>query len=185
MKYAGPVRKKLGIRTIFNYLGPLTNPAGARRQVLGVPRPELTEMLANVLAARNVEHAWVVSGETGVPATPGLCDLTITGTTHVAEVRRGQIRQFTVRPEDLGLEPAPLAELVVESPQASAETVKAILNNQETGARRRHALLNAGAALVVAGVTEKLSEGIEKAAHAVNAGGAMHTLEQLVEQSNG
>ena len=114
MKYAAPVRKELGIRTIFNLLGPLTNPAGARRQVLGTSRPELTETLARVLAARNETLAWVVHG------CDGLCDLTISGPTRITEVREGRIRTFEVHPNDIGFETAPLGTLLVNSAKASA-----------------------------------------------------------------
>jgi anthranilate phosphoribosyltransferase len=172
MKYAGPVRKQLGIRTIFNLLGPLTNPAGARRQVLGVPRPELTETIGEVLAARGAEHCWVVHGE-------GLCDLTITGTTRVTEVREGRLRAFEVHPSDAGLGVAALEELLVSSPRESAETIQHILSGAERAARRDHAILNAAAALIVAGVCTDLREGVRRAAEAVDTGAAMAKLDHL------
>jgi anthranilate phosphoribosyltransferase len=183
MRYAGPVRKQLGIRTIFNYLGPLTNPAGAKRQVLGVARPEMTETLAGVLAARGAVSAWVVTGETGVADRPYLCDLTITGETRISEVRDGQVRTFTVKPSDVSLEPAPLDALLVDSPQASAEAVLAILSGRDQGPRRRHALLNAGAALIVAGIAKDLFAGIGRAAQAVDSGAAMARLHELARLS--
>lgn len=179
MRYAGPVRKKLGIRTIFNLLGPLTNPAGAKRQVLGTSRPELTEQLAKVLAARNATHAWVVHG------LDGLCDLTITGPTRITEVCQETLRTFEVNPGDVGFDAAPLDSLIVESPQASAEAVRAILTGQDQGPRRQHALLNAGAAIVVAGIAEDLKNGVRKATQAVDTGKAAAKLQQLVEISRG
>ncbi len=185
MKYAVPVRKQLGIRTIFNYLGPLTNPAGAKSQVLGVARPEMTETLAGVLAARGARLAWVVTGATGVAERPHLCDLTITGETRVSEVRDGQVRTFTVRPSDVGLDAAPLDSLLVDSPQASAEAVLAILSGRDQGPRRRHALLNAGAALIVAGLAKDLFAGIACAAQAVDSGAAMARLHDLARFSQG
>ena len=177
MKYAGPVRKKLGIRTIFNLLGPLTNPAGAKRQVLGTSQPELTEKLAQVLAARNATLAWVVHG------LDGLCDLTITGPTRVTEVREGKIRTFEVNPKDVGFDTAPLDSLIVDSPQASANAVRDILSGKEQGPRRQHALLNAAAALVVAGVVDHLRGSVDLAARTVDMGKAADKLQQLIAAS--
>jgi anthranilate phosphoribosyltransferase len=179
MRYAGPVRKKLGIRTIFNLLGPLTNPAGAKRQVLGTSKPEHTELLAQVLASRGAAHAWVVN------AHNGLCDLTITGPTRVTEVRDGRVRTFTMEPGDVGFEPAELSSLLVNTPDASAAAIRAILSGNDRGARRQHALLNAAAALVVAGVSEDLQTGVDRAAEAVDSGAAEATLARLVETAKG
>ena len=181
MKYAGPVRKQLGIRTIFNYLGPFTNPAGARRQVMGVARPEMTETLAGVLAARGAKLAWVVTGSTGVADHPHLCDITITGKTRVSEARNGQVRTFTIRPSDVGFDTAPLDSLLVDSAQSSAEAVLAILSGRDQGARRRHALLNAGAALIVAGLVEDLPAAVAQAAQAIDSGAAMAKLAHLIK----
>jgi anthranilate phosphoribosyltransferase len=178
MKYAGPVRKKLGIRTIFNLLGPLTNPAGAKRQILGVAKPALVELLAGVLAARGTEHSWVIHGH------DGLCDLTITGPTQIAEVRHGRVETFTVHPRDLGLETAPLETLLVHTPQESADAIRAILSGKERGPRRDHALLNAAAALVVADVAENIALALPKAIEAVDSGAAQETLQKLAEISN-
>jgi anthranilate phosphoribosyltransferase len=177
MRHAAPIRKQLGIRTIFNLLGPLTNPAGARRQLLGVPRPELTETLAAVLAARGATHAWVVHAECG------LCDLSITGSTRVAEVRNGQVRTFTVHPEELGLKTAPLDALLVDSPEKSAAVIRGILSGAESGPPRDHALLNAAAALVVAGVADHLAAGLTLAERAIHTGQAAETLRRLCELS--
>ena len=177
MKHAGPVRKKLGIRTIFNLLGPLTNPAGAKRQVLGVPEPELVDKIAGVLAARGATHAWVVHGD-------GLCDLTVTGQTQVAEVRDGRIKTFNVHPHDVGLENAGLGELIVVSATESSHVIRNILTGKDESARRDHALLNGGAALVVAGLADDLSAGVAQAQDAITSGAAGETLEQLVKLSN-
>lgn len=173
MRYAGPVRKQLGIRTIFNLLGPLTNPAGARRQLLGVPRAELTETLAAVLAARGAVHAWVVHADCG------LCDLSITGETRVTEVLNGQTRTFTVHPRELGLSTAPLETLLVDSPEASAAAIRAIIEGEAAGPPRDHALLNAGAALVVAGLAADLAAGLTLAEAAIRSGQAADTLRRL------
>jgi len=178
MKHAGPVRKKLAIRTIFNLLGPLTNPAGAKRQVLGTSRPDLVRTLGQVMAAREATFVWVVHGE------DGLCDLTITGNTQITQVHHGKVTAFEVHPRDVGFEPAPLEELLVESPHTSAMVIKEILEQKETGARRRHALLNAAAALVVAEKAESLSIGVEMATDAVDSGRALQTLQHLVQVSN-
>ncbi|UCD28730.1 MAG: anthranilate phosphoribosyltransferase [Planctomycetota bacterium] len=178
MKYAGPVRKKLGMRTIFNLLGPLTNPAGAKRQVLGTSKPELTETLARVLAARDAAFAWVVNGHNG------LCDLTITGQTRVTEVRGGQISTFTIHPNEVGFDAAPLDTLLVDSPQASAHAIRAILEGQDQGPRRQHALLNAGAAIVVAGLADDLKTAVNLAARAVDTGVAVQKLNDLVKTSH-
>jgi anthranilate phosphoribosyltransferase len=177
MRHAAPVRKQLGIRTIFNLLGPLTNPAGAKRQLLGVPRVELTETLAAVLAARGAVYAWVVHADCG------LCDLSITGSTHVVEVRGGQVRTFSVHPRDLGLTTAPLESLLVDSPEMSAAVIRGILEGREVGPRREHALLNAGAALVVAGMAQDLAGGMALAMEAIRSGQAAETLRRLCELS--
>jgi len=178
MKYAGPARQALGIRTIFNLLGPLTNPAGAKRQLLGTCRPDLTETLAAVLAARGATFAWVAH------AHNGLCDLSITGPTQITEIRDGCIRTFHVRPEEVGLTPAPLEALIVDSPQASATAIRDILEQRDLGPRRDHALLNAAAALVVAGLADNLHAGMRHAITTVDSGAAHATLEQLVLTSN-
>jgi len=178
MKYAAPVRKELGIRTIFNLLGPLTNPAEAKRQVLGTFKPELTETLAQVLAARKATFAWVVNGHNG------LCDLTITGETRITEVRQGRFNTFTVHPTDVGFNIAPLDTLMVDSPRSSAHAIRAILEGRDQGPRRQHALLNAGAAIVVAGLADDLKTAVIRAAEAVDSGAAVNKLDELVRISH-
>lgn len=174
MRYAAPVRRELKVRTIFNLLGPLTNPAGAKRQLLGVPRPELVEKLAEVLAARGATLAWVVHGHSG------LCDLSLTGPTLVAEVRQGRVRTFTVDPRELGLTCCELNCLLVDSPAQSAKVIRGILDNAP-GPMRDHALLNAAAALIVAGLATDLPTALARAAEAINSGAARSTLEQIVQ----
>ena len=178
MRYAGPIREVLGIRTIFNLLGPLVNPAGVRRQVIGVRRPELTEALAAVSGELGSHHVWVVHG------LDGLCDLTVTGATRVTELLDGSTRTFTVTPEDCGLARATLADLAVDSAAASAGAVRDILAGQP-GPRRDHALLNAGAALLVGGTVSDLAEGVARAGEAVDSGAAARTLAALIQQSHG
>ncbi|MGB0716365.1 MAG: anthranilate phosphoribosyltransferase [Phycisphaerae bacterium] len=168
MKYAAPVRKAIPVRTLFNLLGPLTNPAGVKRQVIGVPRIELTTLLAEVLRELGSTHVWVVHG------SDGLCDLTISAETAVVELRDGEIHRFTIRPEDVGLERAPLKSLLVDSPVISAEVVQAILRGVP-GPQREHALLNAGAALVVAGQAGSLLESVQMAAEAIDSRAALDT----------
>lgn len=170
MKYAAPVRQALPIRTMFNLLGPLTNPAGARRQLLGVPQSELVDKIAQALAALDAVHAWVVHG------TDGLCDVTITAATMVAEVRGRSVRTFEVTPEDVGLHHAPLEALRVNTPTESTAQVLAVLRGQ-LGGPRDHALMNTGAALVVAGLASNLKEGVDLAAATVDSGDAMRRLE--------
>lgn len=177
MKYAVPVRKALKMRTIFNLLGPLTNPAGAKRQVIGVPRPEFTELLANALQRLGAARAMVVHGANG------LCDMTITGPTRVSEMTDGEVHTYEVTPEDAGLQRAELRHLMVNSPQASAGAVREVLEGY-AGPRRDHALLNAGAALVVAGIAEDLRTGTRLAAQAIDAGAARNTLARLVDASS-
>ncbi len=178
MKYAVPVRKVLKVRTIFNLLGPLTNPAGAKRQVLGVPRAAFTELLANALSRLGATRAMVVHG------ADGLCDLTITGPTRVSELTDGRVRTYEVRPEDAGLPSAPLETLMVDTIQASADAVRAVLDGRP-GPRRDFALLNAAAALRVAGLCEDLRDGVRRAAEVVDRGAARETLAQLVKVSGG
>ncbi len=173
MKRAAPIRRKIGRRTIFNLLGPLVNPASVRRQVVGVPRPELLEKIAGVLRGLGTDRAFVVHGH------DGLCDLTITGPSSYVELRDGKIAGHTVHPQDVGLAPAPLDALRIDSPEQSAAVILAILAG-ERGARRDHTLLNAAAALVVAGIADDLAAGVTLAAAAVDDGRATATLERLV-----
>lgn len=178
MKHAGPVRKALGIRTLFNLLGPLVNPAGVRRQVIGVPRAALTETLAAVLAELGSRHVWVVHG------WDGLCDLTITGPTRVTEMKAGQFATFEVTPADVGLTVAPLDALRVDSPAASAARVRDILAGTP-GPCRDHAVLNAGAAILIGGRAGDLPAAVAVAQTAIDSGAAATTLEALVRLSHG
>ncbi len=170
MRFAAPARQAIHARTIFNLLGPLTNPAGARRQVLGVPRLDLLDTMATVLKELGTLHSWVVHGD-------GLCDLTVTGVTHVVEIRDGRIDRFEVAPEDVGLERGTLDDLRIASAGQSARIVEAILQGKN-GVPRDHALMNAGAALVVAGLATDLRGGVDRAAQAVDSGEALKTLER-------
>ncbi len=184
MRHAAPVRRRLGIRTIFNLLGPLTNPAGARRQLLGTSGSPLVDKLAAVLAARGAVFAWVVH------AADGLCDLSITGPSEVCEVQAGadgppRVRRFTVVPEDVGLTRGALDELRVDSPQASAQAILDILEGRDRGTRFRHAVLNAGAAIHIAGLAGDLGQGVAAAIRSVESGAALAKLEHLRRASRG
>jgi len=176
MKHAAPVRKALGVRTVFNLLGPLTNPARVRRQIIGVARAELTETIASVLQRLGAVRAMVVSGP------DGLCDLSITGPSRVSELADGSIRTYEVTPEELGLTRAPIAALAVTSPQHSAAVIGELLDGAK-GPPRDHALLTTAAALVVAGIADTLADGLARAAEALDSGAARHTLQRWAEMS--
>lgn len=169
MKHAAPVRRALPIRTLFNLLGPLTNPAGAKRQLLGVPKPHLVDLVASALIRLGVDHAWVIHGD-------GLCDVTITGPTSVTEIKGDSHSHFTIAPEEVGLNRASIDSLLINSPTQSASVIGKILDG-EKGPTRDHALMNAGAALVVAGLADSLRDGIALATTAINSGAARGKLE--------
>ena len=176
MKYAIGPRREIGIRTIFNVLGPLTNPAGANRQLLGVYDAALIAPLAETLAALGSTHALVVHGS-------GLDEITTTGPTQISEARDGRVTTFEVTPEDFGLPTAALADVQVDGPEASAAAVRDVLDGK-AGPTRDIVLLNAGAALYAAGRADGIAEGLELAAKAVDEGAATAALEKLVEVSN-
>ncbi len=170
MKNAVPVRATIPTRTIFNLMGPLTNPAGAKRQLLGVPHESLMEKMALVLRELGAVHVWMVHGG------DGLCDLTATTSSKIIELKDGQLNAFEISPEMFGLARCGLDELCVTSPQASARVVLDVLSGGR-GGPRDHTLLNSGAALVVAGVAENLQEGIARSEEAIDRGAAVATLE--------
>lgn len=172
MRHVAPIRTELGFRTIFNLLGPLTNPAGSKRQVVGVFSEKWVNPLAQALGALGAERAWVVHGG-------GLDEMTTTGETSVAEFREGQIRLFTITPEAVGLERAALADLTGGAPAENAEALRRLLQG-ETGAYRDIVLLNAAAAFLVGEKVETLREGVELAAAVVDDGRAQAALDKLV-----
>jgi anthranilate phosphoribosyltransferase len=172
MKYAGPTRKELGVRTFFNLLGPLSNPAGAKRQLLGVFEGDFVEPLAAVLQRLGAERAWVVHGNDGMD------ELTTTDESRVAELRDGKVRSFYLDPSDLGLSGASLADLKGGDAELNAKLVLELLKG-ETGPRRDIVLLNAGAALAVAGLAQNLKEGVFLAGKAIDSGKALEKLEAL------
>ncbi|MCB1691357.1 MAG: anthranilate phosphoribosyltransferase [Pseudomonadales bacterium] len=174
MKHAIGPRKEMNVRTLFNMLGPLTNPAGAKRQVLGVYDGRLVQPVAEVLKALGSEHVMVVHSE------DGLDEISIFAPTRVAELKDGEIRHYTVRPEDFGLQPCPLAELVVTDVASSLALVKSALSGEHHGARDIVAL-NAGAAIYVSGQALSLSAGVEMALDAIGAGLAAEKLQEFVD----
>jgi anthranilate phosphoribosyltransferase len=176
MRHVAPVREQLGFRTIFNLLGPLSNPAGARRQVLGVYDPRWVEPLARVLGALGAERAWVVHGE-------GLDEITTTGPTQIAEWREGQVRLFTVTPEAVGLPRAAMADLRGGDPQANAAALLALLGGAR-GPYRDIVALNAAAAFLVAEKVETLREGVDLAEQVIDSGAAQAALDTLVRVTN-
>lgn len=174
MRHVGPTRKELGIRTIFNLLGPLSNPAGAKRQLLGVYSRELTEKLAHVLNNLGSSHAWVVHG------LDGLDELTTTAESYVAELRDGKVKTFTVNPEELGLELVTVERLKGGDANENARALTNLLAG-EKGPYRDITLLNAAAALIVAGKCNDLKSGIKLAAESIDNGRAKETLAKFVE----
>lgn len=176
MRHVGPVRAEIGFRTVFNLLGPLSNPASAKRQVMGVYDPRLLEPLAEVLGRLGAERAWTVHGQ-------GLDELTTTGDTEVAEWKDGTVRRFTVRPEDAGLPRADIADLRGGDAEENAAALRALLGGAK-GAYRDIVLLNAAAALVVADRAADLAEGAALAAAVIDDGRAANALAALVEATN-
>ena len=176
MRHVAPIRKELGFRTIFNLLGPLSNPAGANRQLLGVFDKQWVEPLAQVLKKLGSERAWVVHG------SDGMDELTTTGPSTVASLRKGEVNVFEVTPEDAGLARAKPEDLVGGTPSENAAAMTALLDG-EAGAYRDIVLFNAAAALVVCHKAETLKEGVEMAALAIDDGGAKSVLANLVATS--
>ena len=177
MKYAAPVRRELGIRTLFNILGPLTNPAGAENQVLGVFSAELVGMLAHVLQRLGSQHVMIVNGE------DGLDEITLTGKTHVGELKDGKVSEFDIRPEDFNLKSTPISAIQVADSTEAKAMLLSVLENKP-GPALDIVLLNAGAAIYVAGKAKTLAQGIKNAQIAVESGAALNKLQQLIEFSH-
>lgn len=177
MKYVAPVRKELGIRTIFNVLSPLANPAGANMQLLGVYDESLVEPLARVLANLGVKRAMVVYGEDGQD------EISISAATKVCEVRDGRFRSYIISPEQFGLKRCRRYALEGGTPTRNAEITRSILAGKEKGARRDAVLMNSGAAFAVAGKVKNIAEGIKLAASVIDSGAAEKKLEEFVTYS--
>lgn len=176
MKYVGPTRVELGTRTIFNLLGPLSNPAGVKRQLVGVFSPQWVEPLAQVLKTLGTESAWVVHGD-------GLDEITTAGETKVAALENGEVRTFTISPEDAGLPRVKPEALKGADAAHNAVALKAVLAGEKTP-YRDIALFNAAAALVIAGKARTVADGMELAARSVDSGAAEAALVRLVSVSN-
>ena len=176
MRHVGPVRKALGITTIMNILGPLTNPAGAQRQVVGVADPALLELIPDALAELGHVHALVVHG------SPGMDEVSPAGPTRVAELREGTVRVYEVDPSEMGLEPVDLAELAGSEPAENAALIEAVLAGADGGARSA-VVANAAAALLVAGAVASWAEGARLAASTLDQGKAAEALARLREAS--
>ena len=177
MKHAAPVRRELGVRTLFNVLGPLTNPAGATNQVIGVFQKGLTSKLAQVLKQLGSRHVMVVHG------ADGMDEISISGPTFIAELKDGVVREYTVQPQDFGLKASPLNDIQVANGDEAKAMLLAVMNNQ-AGAARDIVLLNAGAAVYVSGIVTSLAEGVIKAGEIIASGAAQQKLQQLVQVSN-
>lgn len=177
MKYAAGPRREMGVRTIFNVLGPLTNPAGAKRQLIGVFAEDLVEPIARVFAHLGSVHTMVVH------AKAGLDEIGISGETVVSEMRDGEVVSYTISPADFGLQEAPMSEIQVEDSAASLVMIKDVFSGTK-GAARDTLLLNAGAGIYVAGQAASHAEGIEKAAQAIDSGAAAEKLAQLAQFSS-
>ena len=176
MKHVVPVRKALAVRTIFNFLGPLTNPAGATRQLMGVSDPAYLERIATALGQLGAERALVVSSE------DGLDEIGVAGPTHAVELRDGRIATLRIEPEELGVEPAPPGAVSAGEPHESAALARKVLAG-EPGPDRSIVVLNAGAAIYVAGGAETLEAGSRAAESAIDSGAALEALERFVARS--
>ena len=177
MKHAGPTRRELGIRTVFNLLGPLTNPAGATRQIVGVPRSELTEPIARALMLLGSARAWVVHGADGID------EISTTGHTKVSECRDGAVNTFYIHPSDFGVSKASPDELRGGDAVQNAGIIRHVFSGQR-GAHRDVVVFNAGAALFVAGKVSSVDDGIRAAEAAIESGAASATLAAMVRLSN-
>ena len=173
MKHAAPVRRELGVRTLFNLLGPMTNPAGAKNQLMGVFKPELVSMLAHVLQSLGSHHVMVVHG------SDGMDEISLAAETHVAELKSGKIFEYKLTPDEYGFAVSESSALIVRSVTEAKELMLAVLNNKQ-GPARDIVALNAGAAIYVAGITPDLKAGVARAEQMLNSGAAQQKLNQLV-----
>ena len=177
MKHAAPVRRELGVRTLFNLLGPMTNPANARRQIMGVFDQSLTAKLAKVLQQLGSEHVLVVHG------ADGMDEISFTGDTFVAELKNGQVKEYRINPAQLGLGLHALKDIQIQNAEESKAMILAVLNGKP-GAARDIVLMNAGAAIYISGLVDTIQAGIDKAAAVIDSGAALEKLHQLISYSN-
>lgn len=178
MKYVGAIRKELGFRTVFNILGPLTNPGSPKMQLLGVYDEYLVEPLAQVLINLGVRRGMVVYGQ------DKLDEISLSAPTTVCEFKDGWFKSYTIKPEDFGFNSCSKQELVGGTPQENAAITLAILQGEEKGAKRNTVLLNAGAALYIGGKADSFNDGVQLAAQLIDSGRALATLEKFIEVSN-
>ena len=179
MKHVAIPRKEIGVRTIFNILGPLTNPAGAQRQLMGVFAADLTDMLAHVLGRLGSLEAMVVNGY------GGLDELTTSGPNRVSHYKDGRVQSYELNPYELGFHGATIHDLLGGEPQVNADILKGILDGSVQGAKRDVVVLNAAAALMVGGKVESIPDGINLANDSINSGNALNKLQQLIDVSQG
>ena len=177
MKYVAPIRKELGIRTVFNILGPLSNPAGANMELMGVYEQELVEPLAQVMAKLGVVRGMVVYGQ------DKLDEISMSAPTSVCEIRDGWFQSYEIAPEQFGYTRCSKEELTGGTPEENAEITRAILRGEERGAKRCAVCLNAGAAIYIAGKAQSMEEGVRMAEKIIDDGNAMKKLEQFIEES--
>lgn len=178
MKYVAPIRKELGIRTVFNILGPLSNPAGANMELMGVYDQSLVEPLAQVMANLGVDRGMVVYGQ------DSLDEISMCAPTSVCEIRDGKFTSYEITPEQFGYERCEKGALTGGTPAENAEITKAILKGEEKGPKRQAVCLNAGAALCIAGKAASIEEGVKLAESLIDSGAALKKLEEFVEETN-
>ena len=178
MKYVAPIRKELGIRTVFNILGPLSNPAGANMELMGVYDQSLVEPLAQVIANLGVNRGMVVYGQ------DSLDEISMCAPTSVCEIRDGKFTSYEITPEQFGYERCEKGALTGGTPAENAEITKAILKGEEKGPKRQAVCLNAGAALYIAGKAASIEEGVKLAESLIDSGAALKKLEEFVEETN-
>ena len=178
MKYVAPIRKELGIRTVFNILGPLSNPAGANMELMGVYDQSLVEPLAQVMANLGVNRGMVVYGQ------DSLDEISMCAPTSVCEIRDGKFTSYEITPEQFGYERCEKGALTGGTPAENAEITKAILKGEEKGPKRQAVCLNAGAALYIAGKAASIEEGVKLAESPIDSGAALKKLEEFVEETN-
>jgi anthranilate phosphoribosyltransferase len=179
MKYAMPSRKETGIRTVFNILGPLTNPAGAHAQILGVFNENLTEVMAEVLGNLGTKEAMIVHG------MDGLDEISISDRTKVSHLKNGKIETYFIQPEDFGMKRGKREEIVVHNVEEGKLLALSLLKGDEQGTRRNVVLLNSAAAIMIGGKAKDLSDGIKKAAESIDSGKANKKLEDLIKFTKG
>lgn len=178
MRHVGPARKAIGKRTLFNLLGPMSNPAGTERMLVGVNNDDWRHLMAEAFAGLGVEHIWVVHG------SDGLDEITTTGPTHVSEVKNGKVTEFTIAPQSYGIEFTTIESLRGGHPAENAMALRGLLNGEHSD-YRDIVRLNSGAALMIAGLADDIPSGIDMATESIDSGKAKAALEMLIEVSNG